>query len=382
MLKLFRKSKSRTSIAIDVGSHSIKGVILETGGVMPRIIAKQVVNLPLFYNPKEESIALKRLVIKTRKLLLDLTQMAENIPERALIAVSSGPAVISIKKWCAGRDEAVRTMTRNNAKNLFEKIKNKNAGANTFAYPLECTLNESPLRAGKIRIPKNARLCFRTLLLAFPEEVASIFTETQKMLGGVRVEIIPLALAEYYAAVSALKIQNALLVDVGGEKTDLIHIKDGALTQISSFPLGGRHFIRGIAKAADVGPEEAEDLKRQYVQGIVSERRKVLLRDFLRRETKLWEDAFSKKLARFYAPAGAPPPQIFLCGGGAHLTEINSVIRNGDWIKSSPYTESPRVNILRADTLFGGNSLGGNLQGPEEFGLSALVFYLLKSKQV
>ena len=203
-------------------------------------------------------------------------------------------------------------------------------------------------------------------------EMACTLEEVKKGLSGLRIDFYPNFLAQKEVLTSVLKLQNSLIIDVGGETTALALLKNGSLEQTTFFPLGGRHFLRGISKVSGMSFEEAEDLKRQHAQGLLNQEVQKRLHNFIRQELEMWKKMFLAGLDIFYH-FGPLPPQVILIGGGANIPEINSAVL-GNWLKSFSYEEYPKVNNLRGDSVFGGDSLGGALQGSEDFNLAALIY--------
>lgn len=61
--------------------------------------------------------------------------------------------------------------------------------------------------------------------------------------------------------------EDVLLIDIGGETTDLILIKNGILEETISFPLGENFLIRKIANMFHFPLEESFSLLRRYARG-------------------------------------------------------------------------------------------------------------------
>jgi len=61
------------------------------------------------------------------------------------------------------------------------------------------------------------------------------------------------------------RMRPAVLVDIGYQQTDVSLVENAAITALSSFPVGGKHFTADLAFGLDVPFESAEVVKRRYV---------------------------------------------------------------------------------------------------------------------
>ncbi|MBM4423423.1 MAG: ethanolamine utilization protein EutJ [Chloroflexi bacterium] len=69
-------------------------------------------------------------------------------------------------------------------------------------------------------------------------------------------------LDEPTAANNVLKIENGVIVDVGGGTTGIAILKDGKVVYTADEPTGGTHFSLVIAGALNIPFEQAEELKK------------------------------------------------------------------------------------------------------------------------
>ncbi|MBI2011846.1 cell division protein FtsA [Candidatus Daviesbacteria bacterium] len=89
-----------------------------------------------------------------------------------------------------------------------------------------------------------------------------------KCIGMVRVEVEELVFSGLAAASAVLteteKELGVILVDIGGETTDVVIFVDGAIAYSAVIPLGGRHITSDIAVGLRISLESAEKIK-QYL---------------------------------------------------------------------------------------------------------------------
>lgn len=384
---LFSAKKPPLRMAVDVGSHAIKALLFEAartseGGeksaerfsvesgqplATPKVVKKLFFKLPVSDNQA-------RIVAGLQKFLFATVKELERIPEKIVIAIGPNLADETLSLWTIRPQGLGRKISRRKLgvyfQNLFEA--NRDSQLASLVYPVGLSVNGYAATPEIIERTSAAEIGFKTLTLSFPETVGAGLTRIKQSFGGLPIEFIPLAAALKEAIIFSLGLEDAFLVDVGGEETTLILLKSGEVLQIISFAPGAHHFLRGLAKISGLSLEEAESKKRQYIQGLASEKVRSQLQEFFRQESEVWKKEFLAKLDYFYH-LGPLPPKILLFGGGARLSEIAAVLRGTDWLGNFSYTDAPEVKILDASNFFQGSSLGGFLQGPEDAGLASLI---------
>lgn len=360
-------SKPNLAVAIDAGSHSLKGLVLSTAknsakNPLPKILKKKFVKLPMSYGGEPLPDYQAKTASKLGEFILEMAK--EGLRNSDKIVVGLGPSLVglSVEKYSIKLAGKERVLTAESAKKYF-----KNLGNDHESLLLDVLANGYKMSGLKTAaIPDVCELSFKVLVPKFAKEISIVINEARRALGGLALEFLPNPYLQQTALTGVFKTKDALAVDVGGENTQVSFLKDGSLADIYSFPLGARHFIRGVAKIAGLTYEEAEDIKRQYAQNILDESRKKQIHSFLVEESKGWYKMFTEGVGGF-GHLGLAPKQVFIFGGGANLPEVADTVRMGDYSK---------VNILGGESLFGGDTFDGYLHGPEDFNLASMVYYL------
>lgn len=395
MFSLFQSKKAPLYAAIDVGSHAVKAIIFEKteDKKNPKILKKMVMKLP----PAVESI---RMVHKLREILFVLVKELGRVPEKLIIALGPSIATHAFETWRIEPNGGEK-ISIPELNSLFEKISTAHGtdGRTIFAYPVEFLINGYTVARYQVGAWNNSRMGmdsrrkrdetlsvspgssinFRTLALSCVEDIGTGLVNLKRSFGGLPIEFLPLAVAHQYVATNIFGHRDAVLIDIGGETTVLTAIQDAAIGGIVSFEVGGRSFLRGIARAAGVSFDEAEDLKRQYASDHISAERKQLVSSFIAQETDFWKKKFVEALNVFYR-LGPLPPDVLLFGGGSNLEDISSYLREGSWLQDFSYAPTANVKFLQGSDLFEGSTLKGFLQGREEFALGSLIHYALAEK--
>lgn len=90
--------------------------------------------------------------------------------------------------------------------------------------------------------------------------------------------------------------EDFLLVDVGGEVTDLSIVKDGRLLETLSFPIGRNTIIRRVALSLSISTEESMSLLSMHREGHLHEDRLKQIIPILGDAVTEWLTFFSKEL--------------------------------------------------------------------------------------
>lgn len=379
---LFGMGGSRLRAVVDVGSHSIKTVVFELPRLEeektlpPKVLKKTVIALSASPEPV-------RVVTKLREVLFSTIKELGRVPSSITIALGPYLAEHSLAVWGVdGNLSKKKSISRKELgtyfQNLFEQKRDPRRAL--IAYPLDLRINEyslRPLSATKEKLLLGGAVSFETMLLYFPSEIGSALATAKQSLGGLPIEFIPLLAAHQESIPDALGISDAFLVDIGGEETTLAFLKEGVIAHVASFPLGAHSFVRKLAQALSVSFDEAEDLKRQYNQGVAGDAKNILPSSLMEQEVRLWKDKFLDRLDSFYT-SGPLPPKILFFGGGAYVREIETEVRKPEWIRDFSYASMPEVQVLRAESFFQGDSLGGSMGGPEDVGTASLMVYSMR----
>jgi len=373
---------NKPAIVIDVGSHSLKGLVFQSRGEDRfEIIAKKQVKLPFIRSgfARDENL-FSRTAVKLHELIIDLIRVAEDKPERLILAMGSNASSFHLDIWTARLAMHGSRLSKNLLAQYFDNLKKQHLGENpsSLAFLQEIDFNGHPIHIEHLwektfRTGDFLTLNFKVLLLETAPEMLAIFRTISETFKGIAIELIPLALAQKKVIVKKLNIRDALLVDVGGERTLLARLKNGLLVGLKSFPLGGREFLWNIAKAAGTTCAEAEDLKKQYSQGILNKNLTPKVKKAIDDSLSIWKHKFKESVG-FLHHTGPLTENILLFGGGGRLPEIRASLRD-EWFRDFSHLDRPEVKILGGETLFKGHTSGGEIQGPEDFGLASLMLY-------
>lgn len=348
VMPFLRKEKSQLWVALDVGSRTIKGLVLEvsdTGSILKphKRIAVQI----------PSTATASRIVGELHNMLANVIKEFGRIPSKVIAGFGTGLAEYHVEQWDVEPSEKLRFGQKDMMEyfsRLFEQHRKEDraviatpAGVEINGYAISPEVLHHDMHHSLFALGGACRdIRFRTVVSCFPSEIGTLLAQMKQMLGGVPIEFVPLVSVYQEALAHRLKVHDALLIDIGETTTMLVMLKDGMLTQTVSFPFGVFHV--------------AEELRKKI------------------KTESMWNQCFRGGLDFLY-PFGPLTGETYLCGGGAHIPELRSYLEQGEWLKTLSYTTTPRVIILEGKSLLAGNTMEGFLQGPEDAGLASVVCY-------
>jgi Tfp pilus assembly PilM family ATPase len=170
----------------------------------------------------------------------------------------------------------------------------------------------------------------KILLGAAPKKLVDDYTTILDMAGlaPIALEIEATAISRCIAPVKEGLPEAIGILDIGATRSSLVIYDRGMIQMSISIPISGIQITETISEALTINMNEAEILKREC--GL----------DANRCEDKIWKiiapliDDITQKIRnalRFYKigfPYGKKVEHMFLCGGGAHFREVDTVLSN------------------------------------------------------
>ena len=155
--------------------------------------------------------------------------------------------------------------------------------------------------------------------------------------------------AEPYAVARVLaneQVQQAgaLFVDIGGGTTDVALVRNGGIEGTRMFALGGRAFTKSIADRMDLPFPRAEELKLDYARGLAVDERDQIAA-IVADDVAIWTAGVELVLDEL-AGGDLLPGRVYLCGGGSHLPEVTTALREEGFWRRLPFSRPPELNVM------------------------------------
>jgi cell division protein FtsA len=156
-------------------------------------------------------------------------------------------------------------------------------------------------------------------------------------------------IAEPYAVATCLDPgelgdAGAVFVDIGGGTTDVALVRGGGISGTKMLALGGRAFTKGLVERLGVSFAEAERVKLAPHDAAAAD---VLLDD-----ARIWRDGVELMIGEL-AGGDLLPGRVLLCGGGADLPQISTVLGEDGWWQRLPFSRRPTVRALAPHEVVG-----------------------------
>lgn len=372
----------------DTGTGTVPSTARTIGSGKIRPIEKFVWDLPEQYTGV-------RLVRKIRECVFRMVQRLEEVPEQILIAVGPTVAECAISTWRMSPGAGGTVLTRRDIRAYYHDLFTRErdlrravivALVDVFVngYPLARPAGDAADGGAVLPRAQVKEITFRTLSLYLSVENGATFAEIKNALGGMPIEFIPLAAAHTWAVTSVLGMRDACVVDAGGSETTVLSIRGGRLAAAAFIPFGARGFGEDLSKKTGRSFAEAQKEMRVRAQALASpapagDGEKDPAAAAAGAAAARWKALFVASLGSF-AASGPLPADLLLTGGGAYFPEIRAALMASDWMGGVSHVAAPRMRVMDGASLFGGDTLGGYLAGPEDAGLASLMAYAMTHK--
>lgn len=146
--------------------------------------------------------------------------------------------------------------------------------------------------------------------------------------------------------------QQGVLLDVGGDTTDLMLWQSGCPVALGSVPVGGDALTRLLIRTWDLSFQDAERLKCAYASGLLAEEDRTRVLEAMLPGLRQWLEETEAALARLNQDRPLPH-RLYLLGGGSVLPEMVEAARALAWSEHIQFERYPQVARLRPTDIPG-----------------------------
>lgn len=369
----FKKNRTELSLAIDIESNSVSAGLFETSkNGMPKFMYvaneffrfSNVLSAAKLLSSMARSLDLVLLhTLKYGLSHLNAQGKDKYIIGRVAVSVSS-PWHISEIKTISLTKEIPFIVTESQIKNMvsaeekdFESRFGSNKGANKSELELidrkivTAYLNdyqtETPFgkKASKLEIVLFTSISERRVMAKIRDTVARHFPNREPFFhnfilvafAGIR-DVFP-------------ESDNFILVQIGGEVTDIAIAKAGKLAEVVSFPLGHSILVRSLDMVCKNSPScELETLIKLFHEDKVKDPHRGKIKFALADAKLKWTDAFNEALSNFSGETFLPK-NIFLICGGEYGKLFEDFLKTVNYSRFTLLSESFKVTFLGDDMI-------------------------------
>jgi cell division protein FtsA len=175
--------------------------------------------------------------------------------------------------------------------------------------------------------------------------LSSDFEMIEKIVGDLNLKLLKVSYGPY-AVLKAIGGQdvfgfNAIMLDVGGNITDVVMVKNGNVQKAGMFVLGGRMFTKRIAHKFGLTEDQAEDLKIRYAKDQIDSKDSGLIAEILEQDIDLWFSGVELTLES-YAEDYLLPAQILVFGGSSQLPGLVASLNK---LRDKPFSFSGDLKL-------------------------------------
>ncbi len=175
-----------------------------------------------------------------------------------------------------------------------------------------------------------------------------------------------------YALTKSLNLQDAVVIDIGGDTTDVGVVFGGGVVASKVLNIGGMHFTRQLSNATGLTINDAEQKKLDFSLGSLQDNHTLLVENCLADVSKIWLNGLSLLFAEFDG-VKTFASDLFLLGGASKLQLIMQGLENEPWTKAIPFKEPPTFSKISLDNMKHLHDATGNANQPEFVNALALA---------
>lgn len=163
---------------------------------------------------------------------------------------------------------------------------------------------------------------------------------------------------------------SAIIVDIGGELTEVTFLVDGVITEIVSLPFGVLNILLRISELERIDLDNALSLLKAYTGNTLTPEASAKLRGIIKKEMKSWEEVFERIWQRAARDIMSDVKMLFL-GGGALVGDMKLAVAPP--LLHPDLARGLHVSVIQPEAFQDKFGTFGAFDGPGDFGLMSLI---------
>lgn len=374
----FSKPQKNIGVAFDVGTASVSATLFELRGAdrRPHVIQtfRRFHNLSL----KRDAYHFGKSTIgQFSSVLKDIQQfLGKDMPRFYTVGLSSIFYLGKTERLYEKRD-VPHTLTRKDVDDFLERGKQKFLSdlKRDDIVVFETVLMKSELNGYNVVNPigkTSEEVEMWVHFAATSRELYDKFTEIINSFrphATIRFSTFPIAAWSLMREI-LFPDHSVMLVDVGGEITEVTFLVDGVITEVLSLPFGVFNILFRISESEHVDLDNAMSLLKGYTEGGLDNTVSARIRAIIKKEIKSWEEIFERVWQN--ASRGLMMNiQMFFLGGGALISEMKNMITPP--LLHPDLAKGLTVSLISPDAFRDKFGTYAGFDGPGDFGLLTLI---------
>lgn len=369
----FLKSKTQAGnpdeplLALDVGTTVVKAVLFEVKSGEAIILG--------YGKVPQKSNSMKGAMIVDIEAVVESCDMAighavkdysENLPSRVIIGIAGelvrGVTIMAnydredhdTKIESYELDEVIEKVRDSAFTDAVDEVAEETGLLVDQIEEISSTINDTYIDGFRVQNPlgfQGKEVMFRVFSTFAPSiHLNSLKTIAEEL----KLEILDI-IVEPYAITRAFRGArkdefSAIFIDIGGGTTDVAVVHNGGIVGTKMFAFGGNLFTKRVEYIFDCTFEEAEEMKLEYSNGVLSEKKTAKIKEAFYEDAKVWVNGVELALKDF-EDIDVYPSHIFLCGGGSQLPDIKESLVEHPWLQVLRIQKFPDISFITPDQL-------------------------------
>ena len=344
-------------MVLDIGTEEVKSIIIKQNpndekGYIAGYGKSQL-------NPEDTSNGIitniNSVAEKANSAIEKAVQLSGYKPDRIISGVSGTEIISTINKISYHRKKPTQKISTQEFQTIFTQIQKesrqklisqlRSQNKNTEIELINAAILSVKIDDKTIINPVN--FTGENLIIEFYSAYAPVFqiNALQSVIDELKLNLIsifnhPFALT-HAIDIKQYQYRNSLLVDIGGEITNIAFINDGIVLHTDCFSFGSRQFTQALAKEMDISFQKADQYKTDYAGGLLTQDTENSLNPIFRPLAELWIKQLKSKISQY----NLRPRKIYACGGGTLMPEIKEILLS-DWYKDIAEYTRPVVKFI------------------------------------
>lgn len=356
-----RKNEDKNVLSLDLGTRAAKALVSHID-----LEKKTVVNLGVGKAKQKTGSIVGGKICDTeavteacRNAIEEATKMAGVEPQEVIIGLSGNTVRASTRSFEIIREKPQEKL---NIEELKISIKDVHERATEEIY-LNLTYREKEkgvklisadildfsIDGYRVLNPLNFKGSRLKISISISYVISPDFDIINDIADQLKLKLLKIAYGPY-AVIKALGAEgalgfNAILIDTGGNITDVVLVKNGNIQRAEMFILGGHLFTKRLANCLRISEEEAEEVKIRYSKNRLREDDAKRIEKILEEDVGLWLSGVEIVLQEFSSKE-LLPHRILLYGGGIQLPglagSLNLLKKTG-----MPFSDKIKIDFIK-----------------------------------
>lgn len=353
--KLLSKKKSDYLMAIDLGSSHVKAIVYRPPNDLEE---KKILGVGLYPHEQGNMFGgqirnLDAVIDATRHAIDEANLKAGAHSDDVILGLSGGVVFHKSLKVKTNRQDPDVAMSQSEFETVAEKIEEQTMvraeddlkdRVNGQLEHIETLFTTYMVDGAKVDTPlgitgKEVQI---GLLHSFVEE--SRLRVIHSMIDQLGFQVRALLDSSLQSAlVYAKERESFVLIDIGGNVTQMIFVIDGKIADTATLFMGGEDFTSEISNRLQVSFDRAEHIKLTYSQGHLDEDRTYQVKKAIEPVSEWLVEGLATAMAE--SSVSEVPGHLLLSGESRHLGEIKTSMSSFPWQKNVPIVAFPTIEI-------------------------------------